>query len=190
MASSWVIVGPSGAGKTTIGTSLAQSMQIDFVQPVVGRARGTEVSEAEIYVKNPADAERVLQHQMLQALDRACTQNIVVELSPSALLDDRVVEAVLKAKARGVKIVALDASLSDLARRVGLNAAQPGDLGTPRAWFRQLHGAVIQSYLPYADIWFDTSAVEPEQVIRSLLPSGRGKLDLDPTETSATSGDY
>lgn len=158
-----ILIGPSGSGKTAVGLILADLLQVPFDDPAQAFP-GADVTHA--FVQDPQAAENTLREHALASLATLSSSGAtgVLELSPSAPSDPHVISALEQARQAGAVVVHLDAALDVLARRSGLNAAQPGNLGTPRAWFRQLHAALAQSYAGVADIRVDTGGLTPEQV--------------------------
>lgn len=167
-----VLIGPSGSGKTAVGLALANRMHVPFDDPAQAFPDG-DVTRA--FVQNPQAAKEAMREHALTSLARLRTVNAtrIIELSPSAPTQPEVVAALEEAQQAGAIVVHLDAALDVLARRSGLNAAQPGSLGTPRAWFRQLHAALADAYAKVEDIRVDTGDASPEQVAAQVSTAAR-----------------
>ncbi len=156
------LLGATGSGKTTVGTALAGLLGGEFQAPESG---------SEDFVRNPQLAkQRLLDYtlQMLGEENGPGQSPVVVELPPSALLDQEARVKLSKARRSGDIAVLLDAPIEVLARRAGLSAPQMGFLGTPRAWFRALYRELHESYLGMYDTAFDTGSKDPLSIAQEV----------------------
>ncbi|WRS29695.1 shikimate kinase [Actinomycetaceae bacterium MB13-C1-2] len=171
MGDSLVLIGPSGSGKSAVGRVLSDRLGSGLLD--ASEALGTEeTSVTEAFVQDPEDAQRRINmraRDLVEMVSKNTDQRHVVELPPSAPLDRAVRSALLAAREKDVIVIYLDANLETLARRSGLGAAQPGFLGTPRAWFRQLNRTLEEGYQGLYDLHCDTTHVDPDAVVDEIM---------------------
>lgn len=124
-----VLVGPPGAGKSTVGRLVAARRGVAFrdtdhdVESTVGE------SISDIFVSRGEPAFRELEREAVRvALDE---HDGVLALGGGAVLDPAT-----RRLLGGHRVVFLDVGLSDAASRVGLNRDRPLLLGNPRAQLR------------------------------------------------------
>ncbi|HSS68225.1 MAG TPA: shikimate kinase [Nocardioidaceae bacterium] len=126
-----VLVGPMGAGKTTVGAELAARWQVELrdtdadVEAVAGKP------VADIFVD---DGEAVFRELERVAVARAIAEHAgVVAVGGGAVMADAT-----RAALAGHRVVFLDVSLSDAAARVGLGTTRPMLLGNVRGQLKAL----------------------------------------------------
>jgi shikimate kinase len=126
-----VLVGPPGAGKTTVGRLVAESLGVSFrdTDADVETAAGKPIPD--IFFEDGEEAFRDLEHH---AVRRALSEHDgVLSLGGGAVLraDTRVL-------LRDRVVVFLNVGLADATRRVGLSAARPVLALNPRAQLQLL----------------------------------------------------
>lgn len=125
-----VIVGPPGAGKSTVGRLVAERLGLAFrdTDDDVVATAGVPVSD--IFVERGEAAFRALETAAVAtALDEA---DGVLALGGGAVLDEST-----RARLAGQRVVFLDVEVKDAAQRIGLNRDRPLLIGNPRAqWLR------------------------------------------------------
>jgi shikimate kinase len=126
-----VLVGAPGAGKTTVGSLVAEHRGVGFrdTDDDVQQTAGATV--AEIFVEQGEAAFRALERDAVRAaLD---SHDGVLALGGGAVMDDAT---------RGLladhTVVFLDVGLADATSRVGLNRDRPLLIGNPRAQLRAM----------------------------------------------------
>jgi shikimate kinase len=126
-----VLVGPPGAGKTTVGRLVAQRCGVGFrdTDDDVEAAAGASISD--IFVVQGEAAFRALERA---AVDRALADHDGV----LALGGGAVTDADTRAWLAGHRVVLLEVGLGDAASRVGLNRDRPLLLGNPRQQLRTM----------------------------------------------------
>jgi len=125
-----VLVGPPGAGKTTVGALLAHRLGVRLRDTDQDVAEAAGCSVADIFVDQGEDAFRALEAAAVAAALAEHTG--VVALGGGAILDEGT-----RRTLRGHRVVFLDVSVKDAASRVGFNRDRPLLLGNPRAqWLR------------------------------------------------------
>lgn len=164
MSPALVLVGPPGAGKTTIG-SLAASrlgLQLRDTDADVEVRAGTSVSELFID-KGEAHFRDLEEAAVLDALE---ADGVVVALGGGAVLSARSRTAV---KACGAPVVLLEVGVSDAARRVGFNRDRPLLLGNPRQQWTRLLEARRVFYDEVATARVSTDGRAPEEIADEVV---------------------
>ena len=158
-----VIVGPPGAGKTTVGRVLARRLGLEFIDVDALIVERIGKSIAEMFTDEGEDAFRALEREVVaQAL--AGTDGVL------ALGGGSVLAADTRARLRGHRVVLLWVGLADGIRRTGLSAARPLLAGVnPRATFKALLDARAPLYREVATVEVDTSRRSANQVAREVL---------------------
>ncbi|MFZ1383130.1 MAG: shikimate kinase [Scrofimicrobium sp.] len=171
MSQSFVLIGPSGSGKTSVGRVLATRLGVELLD-ASEELKGQDISVTQAFVQDPDAAQKRLNsrsRELVELTSKNPDGKYVVELPPSAPLDTAVRSAVEGARKRGVSVIYLDASLETLARRSGLGAPQPGFLGTPRAWFKELNRALQEAYEGLYDLHCDTTHADPDALADEIM---------------------
>ncbi len=130
MAPLVVIVGPPGAGKTTVGELLAEQLGVGFRDTDRDVALAAGCSVADLFVDQGEAAFRALE---TAAVATALAEHDgVLALGGGAVLDPST-----RALLAGHRVVFLDVAVKDAASRIGFNRDRPLLLGNPRAqWLR------------------------------------------------------
>ena len=121
-----ILIGPPGAGKSSIGKTLAKKMNLEFIDTdaVVETNSGKKI--AEIFLEEGEPTFRALEKRAV--LDSLAVQDAIISLGGGAILDPDT-QKVLRDQS---KVVFLDVSISNAAPRVGFNRDRPLLLGNPR----------------------------------------------------------
>ena len=167
-----VLIGPPGAGCTSVGRALARATGAPFADlaAVVAAELGTGPELALVaagerrYRRVEADAARAL-------LEEARRRGGVVALGSGCLADDAV-RALLRPLAAGGRVVALTASARRLAGRNGLDAPRSVALGNVHRAFVQMLRDREALCRELASSTLDTTDTTPEQAAAALR--GRG----------------
>lgn len=161
-----VLVGPPGAGKSTVAASLGTRWQLSVrdtdtdVETTAGKAI------AEIFVDDGEPHFRALEHA---AVDAALSQHDgVLALGGGAILDERTQAALEQYADQGGVVVFLDVTLAHAAPRVGFNQARPLLLGNPRAQWQALMEARRPVYERLATLTILTDDLRPADVAEHI----------------------
>lgn len=140
-----VLIGPPGAGKSTVGKLVAKRMALSLrdTDADVEAAAGKPI--AEIFVDEGEPAFRALERQAVA--DALRTHAGVLALGGGAILDPDT-----RALLRGHTVVFLDVGLAQASRRVGFNRDRPLLLGNPRSQLMKLMEARRNFYLEVATV--------------------------------------
>jgi shikimate kinase len=167
-----VIVGPPGAGKTTVAEELAARLGVTVrdTDADVEAIAGSTVQD--VFIDHGEAHFRALEEKAVaRALDE---HDGVVALGGGAVLSDRTRE-----RLRDHRVLFLDVGLTQAVRRVGLGTGRPLLLGNVRAQLKQLMDARHALYGEVADLTVLTDDLDPAQVTDQVL-STIG-TDLPPT---------
>lgn len=156
-----VIVGPPGAGKTTVGRLLADRLGVAFHDTdaaIVGQAGRTI---ADIFVVDGEPRFRQLERaEVARALERAAG---VVSVGGGAPMEPASRQALA-----GHTVVFLDVGIADAARRVGFDAARPLLLVNPRAQWVAMMKERRATYEELATHRVDTAGRSPAEVVEEI----------------------
>lgn len=157
-----VLVGPPGAGKSTVGAQVAQRLGLDHhdTDAAIVRAQGRSISD--IFVDDGEAAFRALERaEVLRAL---ASPDVVLSLGGGAVMDPDV-QAALSPHT----VVFLDVSIADAAGRVGFDASRPMLVVNPRASWMRLMQARRPVYEGLATWRVDTAGRTPQEVTDEIV---------------------
>jgi shikimate kinase len=152
-----VLIGPPGAGKSTIGPLLAALLGAEFTETdsMVEAVAGKPVSD--IFV---SDGEPVFRDLERQAVAQALAGRPgVISLGGGAVMDLGTRELLA-----GHRVVYLRTGFTAAVRRVGLDTPRPLLLGNPRARMRELLDERLPVYEALARITVTTDDRDPQEI--------------------------
>jgi shikimate kinase len=156
-----VLIGPPGAGKSTVGALLAAALGVGFTDTdaeVEARA-GKPVSD--IFIE---DGEPVFRELERAAVARALAAGAgVVAVGGGAVLDPETQQ-----RLADQPVVYLETGFAAAAKRVGLGQARPLLIGNPRATLKALLDQRLPVYRRLARITVGTDDLEAEQVAAEI----------------------
>jgi shikimate kinase len=161
-----VLVGPPGAGKSTVGALLADRFGVALRDTDADIEATTGTTIAELFVDHGEAHFRALERQAVAAaLDE---HDGVLSLGGGAVTDEGTREAL-----RGHRVVFLDVGLAEAVRRVGLGASRPLLLGNVRGQLKTLLDQRRPAYAAVAWLTVDTDGRTPEELVDDIA----GHLD-------------
>ncbi|HEY2508054.1 MAG TPA: shikimate kinase [Streptosporangiaceae bacterium] len=158
-----MLIGPPGAGKTTVGTALAVRLGTEFTDTdaVVEAAAGKPVSD--IFV---TDGEAEFRRLERDAVAAALAGDAgVIGLGGGAPMQPATQELLA-----GRRVVYLETGFSELTKRVGLDRARPLLIGTnPRAQLRAMLEQRLPVYQQLAWLTVGTDGRKPDEIADEIV---------------------
>lgn len=150
------LVGAPGAGKSTTGIRLAESLGLPFVDVDADIERRAGKPVAEIFADDGEAAFRGLEEAVtLELLERGG----VVSLGGGGVLNERIRQALA-----AHTVVWLEVSITQATRRIGMNRVRPLLLGNVRARLIELLRERTPLYREVATLSVNTDDLTPGQV--------------------------
>jgi shikimate kinase len=160
-----VLVGPMGAGKTTVAGLVAEAWGVPVRDTDTDIVATEGRSIGEIFVDDGEEQFRAI--EAAAVAEALASHEGVLALGGGAVLDERTREALA-----GRTVVFLRVGLSDAVKRVGLGSGRPLLLGNVRARIKALLDERTPVYEGVATHVVDTDGRTPEEVaaeVRRLL---------------------
>ncbi|MGC1206455.1 MAG: shikimate kinase [Ornithinimicrobium sp.] len=149
-----VLVGPPGAGKTTIGAELATRLGVELLDTDAQIEADQGRSISDIFVDDGEQTFRGLERtEVLRALSQ---HSGVVSLGGGAVMTQDVAAALVAVRGQAC-VVFLDVGIADAASRVGFDASRPMLVINPRASWNRLMNARRSTYERVASMHVNTA---------------------------------
>lgn len=163
-----VLIGPPGAGKSTVGAALAETLSLKFVDTDQLIQDNCGKSITDIFVVDGEPAFRALE---LEALHEVLhLDNVVIGLGGGAPISQEAQQAITNSQSQ---VIFLDVSLSTAAPRVGFNRDRPLLLGNPRAQWQALSDQRRPIYEQLATTVIKVDDLDVETVVAEVVKSLR-----------------
>ncbi|KGN36088.1 shikimate kinase [Knoellia subterranea] len=157
-----VLVGPPGAGKSTIGEALAAALDVAFhdTDAAIEEAQGCSISD--IFVLEGEPAFRALERA--EVARAVAAERGVVALGGGAPMDESTQRALA-----GHTVIFLDVGIADAAKRVGFDGSRPLLAINPRAAWTKLMNERRPTYEAVATHRVDTAGRSIEDVVAQIV---------------------
>lgn len=157
-----VIVGPPGAGKSTVGRLVADKLGVPFRDTDVDVESRAGKPVTDIFVEDGEAAFRDLERDAVAAALAEHTG--VLALGGGAVMDATTLD-----RLAGEIVVHLDVGLTDAAARVGFDRDRPLLIGNPRAQLKRLLDERRPYYESVAITSVDTAGRTPQDVADEVV---------------------
>ncbi|MFM8621019.1 MAG: shikimate kinase [Candidatus Nanopelagicaceae bacterium] len=164
MAPRLVLIGPMGAGKTTIGSEIANKLKLTFADTdaLIENDQGKSVSE--IFVEDGEPHFRLVEESVV--IDALIAEEGVLSLGGGAVMNAEVAKAL---KSSPAKKVFLDISLAAVSPRVGFDNARPLLMVNPRQKWSELMNLRRPTYESLADLTIDVSEKSVSEITDEII---------------------
>ncbi len=176
-----VLIGPPGAGKSTVGPLLAALLGSEFAETdaMVEAAAGKPVSD--IFISDGEPAFRAMERDAVAwALEH---HPGIVALGGGAVMDPQTRQRLARHR-----VVYLQTGFAAAVRRVGLDTPRPLLLGNPRGRMRELLGERLPVYEELARITVVTDDRNPQEIADEIAAAITARIAAAAGE-GAGSGD-
>ena len=174
-----VLIGPPGAGKSTVGPLLAALLGAPFAETdaLVEDVAGKPVSD--IFISDGEPAFRALERA---AVARALASHPgIVALGGGAVMDPATQQLLA-----GQRVVYLQTGFTAAVQRVGLDTPRPLLLGNPRAQMRDLLAQRLPVYESLAAITVTTDDRDPQEIADEIAATVTARIAAAAGEGAGT----
>ena len=164
-----VLIGPPGAGKSTVGPLLAALLGAEFTETdaMVEETAGKPVSD--IFITDGEPAFRGLERAAVAA---ALSQHPgIVALGGGAVMDPQT-----RQRLAGHRVVYLQTGFAAAVRRVGLDSPRPLLIGNPRGRMRELLAERVGVYEALAQITVVTDDRDPQEIADEIAAAVTARI--------------
>ena len=158
-----VLIGPPGAGKSSVGRQLAKLWECDIFDSDAEIERVSGKKIADIFTDDGEVAFRSIEREVV--LGALQTQSGVIALGGGSVLDESVADYL---RGSSLPVLYLEVSISQAAPRVGFNKERPLLAMNPRQQWMQLMEKRRPIYEGLATRSFNTDNRKPAEVAREI----------------------
>jgi len=158
-----ILIGPPGAGKSSIGRQLSKVLEVPFrdTDVLVEEKAGKKISD--IFVADGESAFRKIEREVV--LKEISTGNGVLALGGGSVLDEEVAEKLESLKSN---VIYLEVSISNAAPRVGFNKDRPLLAVNPRQQWLNLMEKRKPIYERLCGVKVSTDNKKPNEVVAEI----------------------
>lgn len=157
-----ILIGPPGAGKSTVGALVADALGIAFTDTDADIEARAGKPVGDIFIE---DGEPVFRELERAAVAHALSvSDGVVAVGGGAVLDPRTQE-----RLAGQPVIYLETGFATAAKRVGLGQARPLLIRNPRATLKALLDQRLPIYTKLAWMTIGTDDREAEQIAAEIV---------------------
>jgi shikimate kinase len=160
-----ILIGPPGAGKSSIGLALAKRLKVSFkdTDHLIEQESGKRVSQ--IFIVDGEAAFREIEKRVCERAIRE--EEGVLALGGGAVLTPETRAMIVST---GSEIIFLDVSLKVAAPRIGFNRDRPLLLKNPRQQWQKLMDLRRPIYEEMATLICDVGSRSVSEIVNELLP--------------------
>jgi shikimate kinase len=158
-----LLIGPPGAGKSTVARALAEDLGLRFIDTDKLIEKQTGKTITDIFVVDGEPHFREIEMQTLR--DVLALESAVISLGGGAPISQDAQDAIKRSHSH---TVFLDVSLATAAPRVGFNRDRPLLLGNPRAQWQALSDSRRPIYEMLADDAIKVDDMRVDQVVAEI----------------------
>ena len=158
-----IIIGPPGAGKSSVGRQLGKVMQIPFsdTDKIIEERTGKKI--AEIFLEDGEPIFRKIEREVV--LEEIAKEDGILALGGGSILDSEVDKELSKLKSQ---VIYLEVSISNAAPRVGFNKDRPLLAVNPRQQWMALMEKRRPIYERLAGHKVSTDNKKPSEVVNEI----------------------
>lgn len=166
MAPKLVLMGPMGAGKTTVGKEVAERLSLNFADTdaLIEADQGKSVSE--IFVEDGEPHFRLVEESIV--IDALLSETGVLSLGGGSVMNEEVAKTL---KSSPAKKIFLDISLAAVSPRVGFDSARPLLMVNPRQKWAELMNLRKPTYESLADLTIEVSEKSVTEIAEQIIGS-------------------
>ena len=166
MPPKFVLIGPPGAGKSTIARALASELGVARRDTDADIEQRLGKSIPEIFIDDGEEHFRAVEQEVVA--EALAEHSGVLALGGGAVMNTRTQELLRDYASRGGSIVFLDVSVAAAAPRIGLNNARPLLVGNPRKQWAALMEERRPVYEALATMTVSTDHLHAGRIAKSI----------------------
>ena len=163
-----VLMGPPGAGKSTVGKALADHLSLEFLDTDALIEQSTGKSITDIFVVDGEPVFRAIELETLASVLNS--EGAIVSLGGGAPISDEAQALISKSDSH---VIFLDVSLATAAPRVGFNRDRPLLLGNPRAQWQALSEKRRPIYEQLADVAIKVDELDVDAIVTAIVKEAK-----------------